>query len=118
MAESALLTRLDVSDGEYAKDATHELHRAGSDPARLSVWALRWGTPLTSRCEEVAGWDQAPDDVEEAEAAATKAEERSTKLTDAIEAAVKAFERGPFADLPDATFGALDQIFSDLEAAL
>lgn len=43
---SSLLSRLDLSDHEVASDARLELTRAADDPAKLAVWAAKWGEAL------------------------------------------------------------------------
>lgn len=114
MAPSQLLTRMDMSDGENAKDAQAELHRAANDPAKLAVWAAKWGAALVTRCLDIVG--DVTDEPEEGSAAPLQAE---------IEAFDKAVKEacdtlggiGPGTMLP-ATAATVGKVVDELRAML
>jgi len=48
------LSRLNLALTEHVKDARFELERAGSDPAKLAVWAAKWGEAAVARLLETS----------------------------------------------------------------
>lgn len=115
-APSAMLSRMDLSDVEVAKDADFEFRRCGCD-ADLAAWARKWGAAATLALLNRDGHSASQDDLEEAEQAATAAEEARDKLRSVVEGAVKALDIA-MERAPDAIANKVGEITSKLEEAL
>lgn len=118
---SSLLTRLDMSDQENAKDALAGLIAAGNDVAKLAVWAGRWGNALCERCLSAEGEIIAPETVDELESDLRSEEARVADLEKAIRAAAKAVDQlleREGGSLSSRHFTQISSIGDHLEAAL
>lgn len=114
MAPSQLLTRMDMSDEENVKDAHAELRRAENDPAKLAVWAAKWGEALVVRCLETEG---DPPELED-EGLSARLQEKIDIADKAIKEACEALGKLPTSTMLPATARSLAKVVDDLEAAL
>lgn len=121
MAPSQLLTRLDLSDTENVKDAQAELRRAGNDPAKLAVWAGKWGDALCMRALEAEGALIDAEAVSALEEDIRTEEGRSKDLTQAVRGAASAIDKLLEHEgdaLAAKHFTMISKIGDDLEAVL
>lgn len=110
---SALLSRMDLSDGEVIKDAAHQFRRCDSEAA-LAGWARKWGGAFVAKL--LAGPDR--DDVEDTEEyreVSGSLDELTTAANAAVHALEKLAERD---DLADDVGGTIENIAGELEQAV
>lgn len=100
---ASLLSRLDLSNDEVAKDCEHELRRCGDD-AHFAKWARKWGEPIVGRLHDGGAYSE--EAFEEVNDACQRAEAARDNLRSVIETAVKALDT------------AIGEITSKLEEAL
>lgn len=120
-ASSLLLSRLDMADEENVKDALAGLAAAGSDVAKLAVWAGRWGAALCDRCAQVKGEIIGLETVEELEADLRQEKGRADDLEEAIRDGAKAIDQLLIREegsLSEKHFAMISEIGDDLEGAL
>jgi DNA polymerase-3 subunit beta len=96
---STLLSRLDCSNSENAREAAHRLRRCSTE-ADFAAWAREWGANLVEfACDgdfsDREDWVSA-DDLKEVEADLTRETTRASDMEMAINKAVKALEKVAF----------------------
>lgn len=114
-----MLTRLDMSDEENVKDAQFELERAGDDPAKLAVWAGKWGVALVSRCLAAEGWEHDPDSEDKLQGQIAEKEQELQAVEETARAALKRLSEILERDgTPKSIVSDVREAVSELEGAL
>lgn len=119
--ESQLLSRLDMADQENIKDARAGLDAAGSDIAKLAVWAGRWGAALVERCSIAEGALVDPVGLESVETDLQTAGGRIEVLEEGIRTCARAIDKlleREVDSLAAKHFEQISKIGDDLEAVL